>query len=44
LSLRYGGSRATWEPRGYVPSRPDTPDLTPGGPLDGDDYPVVWRA
>lgn len=44
LSLRYGGSRATWEPRDYVPSRPDTPDLTPGGPLDGDDYPVIWRA
>jgi ectoine hydroxylase-related dioxygenase (phytanoyl-CoA dioxygenase family) len=44
LSLRYGGSRATWEPRDYVPSRPETPDLTPGGPLDGEDYPVIWRA
>lgn len=43
LSLRYGGSKATWEPRDYVPSRPDTPDLIPGGPLDGDDYPVIWR-
>lgn len=43
LSLRYGGSRATWEPRDYVPSRPDTPDLAPGGPLDSDDYPVIWR-
>jgi len=44
LSLRYGGSRATWEPRDYVPSLPETPDLTPGGSLDGDDYPVIWRA
>ena len=44
LSLRYGGSRATWEPREYVPSRPDTPDLKPGGSLDGPDYPVIWRA
>ncbi|MEE2995995.1 MAG: phytanoyl-CoA dioxygenase family protein [Pseudomonadota bacterium] len=44
LSLRYGGSRATWEPRDYVPSRPDTPDLIPGGSLDGIDYPVIWRA
>ncbi|MGB0630715.1 MAG: phytanoyl-CoA dioxygenase family protein [Alphaproteobacteria bacterium] len=44
LSLRYGGSRATWEPRDYVPSRPETPDLVPGGPLDGDDYPVIWQA
>lgn len=43
LSLRYGGSRATWQPRDYVPSRPETPDLTPGGSLDGDDYPVIWR-
>lgn len=44
LSLRYGGSRATWEPRDYVPSRLETPDLVPGGPLEGDDYPVIWRA
>lgn len=44
LSLRYGGSRATWEPRAYVPSRPKRADLVPGGPLDCDDYPVVWRA
>lgn len=43
LSLRYGGGKATWEPRDYVPSRPETPDLVPGGPLDGDDYPVIWR-
>jgi ectoine hydroxylase-related dioxygenase (phytanoyl-CoA dioxygenase family) len=43
LSLRYGGSKATWEPRDYVPSRPDMPDLIPGGPLDGNDYPVIWR-
>ena len=44
LSLRYGGSRATWEPRDYVPSRPETPDLEPGGSLDGEDYPIIWRA
>lgn len=44
LSLRYGGSGAKWEPRDYVPSRPETPDLVPGGPLDGEDYPVIWRA
>ena len=44
LSLRYGGSRATWEPRDYVPSRPDETDLIPGGPLDGEDYPVIWRS
>ena len=44
LSLRYGGDRTTWEPRSYVPSRPEKSDLVPGGPLDSDDYPVVWRA
>ena len=44
LSLRYAGSRATFEPRDYVPSRPEMPELKPGGPLDGDDYPVIWRA
>lgn len=43
LSLRYAGNSATWEPRDYVPSRPDTPTLTPGGSLDGEDYPVIWR-
>ena len=44
LSLRYGGSRATWKPRAYTPSRPDDPKLSPGSPLDGPDYPVIWRA
>lgn len=44
LSLRYGGTRATWKPRRYAPSGPDKPDLSPGSSLDGADYPIVWRS
>jgi len=44
LSLRYGGNGARWEPRDYVPSRPTRLDLEVGAVLDGDHYPVVWRA
>lgn len=43
LSARYAGANAFWQPRPYIPSRPDTPNLIEGGPLDSDDYPVVWR-
>lgn len=44
LSVRFAGDDVTWQPRAYIPSVPDRPDLTPGGPIDGDQYPVVWRA
>ncbi len=44
LAVRFAGDDAVWQPREYIPSVPDTPDLTPGGPLDSDQYPVVWRA
>jgi len=44
LSARYAGADAFWLPRPYIPSRPDTPDLKEGGPLDSEDYPVVWQA
>lgn len=44
LSVRFAGDDVTWQPRAYIPSVPDRPDLTPGGPIDGDQYPVVWQA
>ena len=44
LAVRFAGDDAVWQPREYIPSVPDTPDLIPGGALDSDQYPVVWRA
>jgi ectoine hydroxylase-related dioxygenase (phytanoyl-CoA dioxygenase family) len=42
LSARYAGADSYWQPRPYIPSRPETPDLVEGGPLDSNEYPVVW--
>ena len=44
LAVRFAGDDVRWQPRAYIPSVPDRPDLTPGGPIDSDQYPVVWRA
>ena len=44
LSLRFAGDDVTWQPRSYIPSVPDTPNLKQGGPLDSVQYPVVWQA
>jgi ectoine hydroxylase-related dioxygenase (phytanoyl-CoA dioxygenase family) len=44
LSLRLAGDDVTWNPRAYIPSVPDQPDLTPGGPVDSDQYPRLWTA
>ena len=44
LSLRFGGDDITWNPRPYIPSVPDQPDLTAGGPVDSDQYPRLWSA
>jgi len=44
LSLRFGGDDITWNPRAYIPSVPDQPDLTAGGPIDSDQYPRIWTA
>lgn len=45
VSARFAGAGCWWAPRPYIPSVPDTPDdLTEGGPLDSDQYPVVWLA
>jgi len=44
LAVRFAGDDVTWQPRAYIPSVPDRPDLTAGGPIDSDQYPVVWRA
>lgn len=42
LSLRFAGDDVTWQPKSYIPSRPETADLAPGGPLGGDQYPELW--
>jgi len=44
VSIRFAGDDVTWQPRPYIPSLPDSPDLIPGGPLDSEQYPVVWTA
>lgn len=44
LALRFAGDDATWRRRSYLPSQPDTPELTEGGPLDCAQYPRVWTA
>jgi ectoine hydroxylase-related dioxygenase (phytanoyl-CoA dioxygenase family) len=44
LSLRFGGDDITWNPRPYIPSVPDRPDLAAGGPVDSDQYPRIWTA
>ncbi len=44
LSLRFAGDDITWQPRSYIPSRPETADLVAGGPLGGDQYPELWTA
>ncbi|MBK17721.1 MAG: phytanoyl-CoA dioxygenase [Rhodospirillaceae bacterium] len=42
VSIRFAGDDVTWQPRPYIPSVTDSPDLVAGGPLDSDQYPVVW--
>jgi ectoine hydroxylase-related dioxygenase (phytanoyl-CoA dioxygenase family) len=44
LSLRFAGETATWTPRPYIPSQSGTRTLVAGGPLDSEQYPVVWPA
>lgn len=44
LSLRFGGDDIRWNPRPYIPSVPDRPDLVAGGPIDSDQYPRLWTA
>lgn len=44
ISIRFAGDDVTWQPRPYIPSVTDTSDLVPGGPLDSDQYPVVWTS
>lgn len=44
LSLRYAGDNAFWQPRKYVPSGGNGARLEVGGPLDSEEYPVVWKA
>lgn len=44
LSLRFAGDDITWNPRPYIPSVPDQPDLEAGGPIDSDQYPRLWTA
>ncbi len=44
LSLRFGGDDITWNPRPYIPSVPDRPDLIAGGPVDSEQYPRIWTA
>lgn len=44
LSLRFAGDGATWQPRAYIPNQSGTRDLVAGGPLDSDEYPLVWPA
>ena len=44
LSLRFAGDDITWNPRPYIPSVPDQPDLVAGGPIDSAQYPRLWTA
>jgi len=44
LAVRFGGDDITWNPRPYIPSVPDRPDLIAGGPVDSDQYPRLWTA
>jgi ectoine hydroxylase-related dioxygenase (phytanoyl-CoA dioxygenase family) len=44
LAVRFAGDDVRWQPRDYIPSVPDRPDLEAGGPIDCDLYPVIWRA
>ncbi|MBM3488130.1 MAG: phytanoyl-CoA dioxygenase family protein [Alphaproteobacteria bacterium] len=44
LSLRFAGEDARWQPRPYIPSQFGTRTLVDGGPLDSEQYPVVWPA
>ncbi len=43
LAVRFAGDDVTWQPRAYIPSVPDRPNLVPGGPIDSDQYPVIWQ-
>jgi len=42
ISIRLTGDDIVWTPRQYAPAEKDQPELTPGGSIDCDDYPVVW--
>ncbi|MEE8333513.1 MAG: phytanoyl-CoA dioxygenase family protein [Alphaproteobacteria bacterium] len=44
LAVRFAGDDITWQPRAYIPSVPDTPDLVEGGPIDSEIYPRIWTA
>ena len=44
LSLRFAGNDITWNPRPYIPSIPDQPNLVEGGALDSNQYPRIWTA
>jgi ectoine hydroxylase-related dioxygenase (phytanoyl-CoA dioxygenase family) len=40
---RWAGSDAVFDPRDGIRHMPELPDIAPGGPLDSDLWPVVWR-
>ena len=42
ISIRLTGDDIVWHPRQYAPAESDQPGLTPGGPIDCEDYPIVW--
>jgi ectoine hydroxylase-related dioxygenase (phytanoyl-CoA dioxygenase family) len=44
VAVRFTGDDVVWNPRPYIPSVPDAPDLTPGGPVECDLYPRIWTA
>ncbi len=43
-TVRYAGDDAVYDPRPGIATGLDDPDLSPGDPLDGKLFPVVWRA
>jgi ectoine hydroxylase-related dioxygenase (phytanoyl-CoA dioxygenase family) len=43
-SLRFAGDDAAFKSRPYIPSQDGTRTLVDGGPLDSEQYPVVWPA
>jgi len=42
LALRYTGDDVTYDPRNGATQKLFCDNLKPGGPLDSDDFPVVW--
>ena len=41
---RWAGDDAVFRPRQGIQEMPPLPDIPPGGPLDSELWPVVWRA